>query len=205
MTPEERTGPTPEELMADPAWQRYARDLAVAICQGKGCFWLEPDAESEALIALWRASLDFEPKREIPFERYLAIRVRGRVLDLMRREYTGGVKCPRSLLAEVPPVRSTSWLKGDPRTPPEPPERHVTGARAVEERDAAEHLARRAGGRLEAEIVLGMVVDGRHARELAERFGYHEGRTYQIRRQVLGELRDQFRRERLLAEADRVA
>lgn len=205
---------TPAEArLEDPAWREEARNIALSVCRSRRCFWLEEDAEAAALVILWECSRDFDPARGVRFEVYLGVRVRGAVLDLMRREHTAGVWCPRSKRHLAPKTRHTDWqtlpdnapVREVRQTPPEPMDPRPSGARAVEERDAAADLARRAGGRLVAEVLMATLVDGEAPEAVSVRLGFNPGRAYQIRAAALAELRDQFERARRLAEADRVA
>jgi RNA polymerase sigma factor (sigma-70 family) len=45
---------------------------------------LADDLESAALLGLWRAALDFDPGRGVPFAAYARLRIAGEVRDLLR-------------------------------------------------------------------------------------------------------------------------
>jgi DNA-directed RNA polymerase specialized sigma24 family protein len=107
---------------------------------------LADDLESAALLGLWRAALDFDPGRGVPFRAYARLRIAGEVRDLLRGRLPLGYG-PRARAAcpglAVPKVYAESDRAGELASLPA---HEGPVGWELEHEEEVEALARRLGG-----------------------------------------------------------
>jgi RNA polymerase sigma factor (sigma-70 family) len=132
------TPATPEELFAgayDEAWR-----MATKIVMGwyRGCRsprWSD-DLHSAAMETLWLCAVRFDNSRGVPFSHYWAKRVRGEMVDELRR--LDGLLRPHRWFETEHPSPYRTLEDGDDRTADDPtPEDIAVANIAMEELEAA--------------------------------------------------------------------
>lgn len=210
-----------QSLASDPKHIRMAERFAEFACEKRGLPFLIPDAKAAALLGLVKAARDFDPDRGLLFKTFADHRIRGEVLDFFRSEEIAGYRRRRGRSQDkrAPKLRSLDGIRDsvaarsifDAARPELPQEADPDSGEFIEIaewRDELEALAKRSGGRRQAEVIRllygGARVGECHTRKLAGKvLGLSEGRVSQLHSEAVANLKRYFKEKEAKKEDGR--